>query len=98
MWGGKIVCKFLRDFLCVIICFICYEYVGYIKDYDQIIIMAKYVVYDVNNSSLKSFYNNKFDVEILYKDDDVEYVITMKRDSLFNIKRFKTIEYHGLVE
>lgn len=90
--------RFIRDFICALVCLFVFEYNLYAKDYNQLVIMAKYIVYDCQNNQFQSFCNEKFYVEIIDGGDSVEYIIVMNRDSLLNIKSFKTIEYHGLVE
>lgn len=68
------------------------------KDYNELLIMCKYVVYDINNSDLKSFYNDRFEVVVYNEESEViEYEVVIKRDSIFNIKQLKTIKYNGLV-
>ena len=90
--------KSIINFICLILCLATIEYVCFVKDYKELMNMVKYVEYDINNSDLKSFSNEKYEVIINQESNNsVSYEIILKRDSLFDIKKLKTIKYRRLV-
>ena len=85
--------KSLVNFVCLLSCLIVIEYACFIKDYNELVSMAMYIEYDITNSDLKSFYNEKYEVIIDSKSNNlISYEIILKRNSLFKIKRLKTIK------
>ena len=75
------------------------EYICYRCDYNDLQIMSQYIIYDLEYGVINSFSNERYEV-FFYNNDSgsIGYEITLKRDSLFNVKQLKTIKYNGLVE
>lgn len=90
--------KVIENFVSVIFCLVVLEFSLYNRDYNELKFMTMYISYDVNLGNFQEFENDKYEVKISgTKEDNIEYEIVMKRNSLFNIKRLKTIKYIGLV-
>lgn len=88
----------LKEYLCLIFSLIVLEFVFYCRDYNELKIMSIYISYDITNGNVGNFENDKYKVTINNDDSElVEYEISMKRTSLFDIKTLKTIKYIGLV-
>ena len=68
------------------------EFIKYRFDYNEVMILKEYVEFDYNNN-ITSFKTNKYEVIIL----DDSYTIIYYRNSIFNIKFLKNIEYHGII-
>lgn len=69
------------------------EFCLYNKEKNELMLLKKYIEYDIKNKNLKSFNNDKYKV-VIEKDN---YFIEVKRNILVRIKKFKTIKYVGLV-
>jgi len=90
--------KFLNSFIVFVFCFIIMEYVLYIKDYSELLVISNYIKYDIGINNLQSIYNEKYFVYIDYENDVISYEIVYNRDSLFNIERLKKISYRRVIE
>lgn len=69
------------------------EFCLYKKGKDELMLLKRYIEFDIENKNLKSFSNDRYKVLI----ENNNYFIEIKRNSLTKIKRFKTIKYVGLV-
>lgn len=79
--------------MCFIVLLITLEFCLYNKEKSELMLLKKYIEYDIKNKNLKSFNNDKYKVVI----ENDNYFIEIKRNSLVRIKKFKTIKYVGLV-
>ena len=85
--------KCISSFVCFIVLLITLEFCLYNKEKNELMLLKKYIEYDIKNKNLKSFNNGKYKV-VIEKDN---YFIEVKRNILVRIKKFKTIKYVGLV-
>ncbi len=85
--------KCISSFVCFIVLLITLEFCLYNKEKNELMLLKKYIEYDIKNKNLKSFNNDKYKV-VIEKDN---YFIEVKRNILVRIKKFKTIKYVGLV-
>ena len=79
--------------MCFIVLLITLEFCLYNKEKNELMLLKKYIEYDIKNKNLKSFNNGKYKV-VIEKDN---YFIEVKRNILVRIKKFKNIKYVGLV-
>jgi len=89
--------KFINNFLVFFFCLMALEYLTYIKDYNEMIVLKNYIIYDIKNNNLQNVYNEKYVVTISYKENEINYEIVYKRKSLFNLNSFKKIKYNGII-
>lgn len=86
--------KCISNLLCFTVMVVTLEFCLYKKGKNDLMLLKRYIEFDIKNKDLKSFSNDKYKVVI----ENNSYIIEMKRNSLTRIKRFKTIKYVGLVE
>lgn len=77
--------------------FVLVEILLYIKDYNEVVVLSKYISYDIKSKNMASFSNDKYVVDIKRGENEVRYYITYSRDSIFAFEKLKIIEYDGIV-
>ena len=86
--------KIITDFLCVCVLCIVLEGVLYFRDYNDLMIMKEYFVYEIKNNDLKSFRDEKYEMCLTGEN---KFSLTLYRDSLFVFDKYKKIKYDGIV-
>lgn len=88
--------KFLVNVFYACICLLIFETLLYIKDYNDLMAINSYLVYEikVNKEELNS---NKYKVKIERFDSGIKYFIEVERFSLIRIGGCKKIKYNGIV-
>lgn len=74
-------------------CLLLLEVCVYYKDYNEIVSFSNYIKYDLKYKNIEDFSHDSYDVYI----DGEKFSIICHRDSIFNFKFFKKIEYHGII-
>lgn len=83
--------KTLKNIVYLFVCLVILEICIYFKDYNEILIINNNVKYEIDNIEyikLKKY-------EIIIKEE--EYSIIYYRNSIFNFKFLKKIEYRGII-
>lgn len=70
------------------------EFMLYVKDYNELMIMCGYIRYEMKNDGLRKYKNYKWEIDI--RED--KYIVTMNRESIFSFEKYKKIKYIGIVE
>ena len=59
--------------------FVLVEILLYIKDYNEVVVLSKYISYDIKSKNMSSFSNDKYVVDIKRGENEVRYYITYSR-------------------
>lgn len=89
--------KFINNLMVFLLGLIVLEYLTFIKDYNEMLVLKNYIIYDVKNNNLQTLYNEKYVVTISYEENKINYEIIYNRESLFNFNSFKNIKYNGII-
>ena len=85
--------SFVKNAFYLIVCLLLLEACIYYKDYNEVVSFSNYIKYDYRHKKIESFSNDKYEVCI----DGGKVSVIYYRDSIFNFKFFKKIEYHGII-
>ena len=73
------------------------EYLSYIKNYSEILILSEYINYEISINDISSFENENYRVIIEENNNSVRYSIIVNRNSFFRCGKLKKIKYDGIV-
>ena len=87
--------KDIKNVVSLILFFLFLEYLLYVRDYNDLLIMNNYVQYEIKENGMRSLKNDKYELVL---NDDGSYCLVITRDSLLNVEKYKKIKYVGIVE
>lgn len=89
--------KFIKNFMYVLVVFIVFEILLYIKDYNEVKVIEIYIKHDIITNNFIDINNEKYIINISYKEEKINYQIIYDRNTIFKFNFLKKINHHGII-